>query len=69
MAGKSPVLSVRIVANADEAAKGFKQASGEVNKFEKDVAKSTGFTKDHLDKLAKYSAVAGGAVIASASRP
>lgn len=64
MAGKSPVLSVRIVANADEAAKGFKQASGEVNKFEKDVAKSTGFTKDHLDKLAKYSAVAGGAVIA-----
>lgn len=64
MAGKSPVLSVRIVANADGAAKGFKQASNEVNKFEKDVGKSAGFTKEHFDKLAKWSAVAGGAVIA-----
>ena len=63
MAGKSPVLSVRIVANADDAAKGFKQASGEVNKFEQDVNKSSGFTKQHLDKLAVASAATGAAFL------
>lgn len=64
MAGKSPVLSVRIVANSDDAAKGFKQASGEVNKFEQDVNKSSGFTKQHLDKLAVASAATGAAFLA-----
>lgn len=61
MAGKSAVLSVRIIADATKAAAGFKQASGDVEQFQKSTEARLATFGGHVDRAA---AVAGAAAAA-----
>lgn len=65
-AGKSAVLSVRIIADAAKAAAGFKAAESEVANFESKVTSKLGMTRDQIDKVAVASGAAAGAYAAFA---
>lgn len=60
-AGRSAVLSVRIVADAAKAAAGFKDAEREVDTFESKVTSKLGMTRDQIDKVAAASGAAAAA--------
>ena len=60
-AGKSAVLSVRIIADAAKAAAGFKEAEGEVASFESKVTSKLGMTREQIDKVAVASGAAAAA--------
>ena len=60
-AGKSAVLSVRIIADAAKAAAGFKAAESEVENFESKVTSKLGMTRDQIDKVAVASGAAAAA--------
>lgn len=64
MAGKSPVLSVRIIADAAKAAAGFSEAEKQVGGFESKLSKIGGV----VDKAAATATVAGGAYVAFAKQ-
>ena len=61
MAGKSAVLSVRIVADAAKAAAGFDDAERKVGSFQNAVEKKTGLTAQQIDKVAVASTAAAAA--------
>lgn len=61
MAGKSAVLSVRIVADAAKAAAGFKDAEKQVDSFEGKVEAKLGMTRSQIDKVAAASTAAAAA--------
>lgn len=61
MAGKTAILSVRIVADAAKAAAGFKDAEKQVDTFEGKVTKKLGLTTGQIDKVAAASGAAAAA--------
>ena len=61
MAGKSAILSVRIVADAAKAAAGFSDAERQVGSFQDAVEKKTGLTAAQIDKVAVASTAAAAA--------
>lgn len=61
MAGKSAVLSVRIIADAAKAAAGFKDAEKQVEGFESKVTSKLGMTREQIDKVAVASGAAAAA--------
>lgn len=61
MAGKSAVLSVRIIADAAKAAAGFQDAEKQVETFESKVTSKLGMTRDQIDKVAVASGAAAAA--------
>lgn len=61
MAGKSAVLSVRIIADAAKAAAGFNDAEREVASFESKVTSKLGMTREQIDKVAVASGAAAAA--------
>lgn len=61
MAGKSAVLSVRIVADAAKAAAGFSDAERQVESFESKVNSKLGMTTEQINKVAAASGAAAAA--------
>lgn len=61
MAGKTAILSVRIIADAAKAAAGFKDAEKQVDTFEGKVTKKLGMTTGQIDKVAAASGAAAAA--------
>lgn len=61
MAGKTAVLSVRIVTDAAKAAAGFRDAEKQVDTFEGKVTKKLGMTTGQIDKVAAASGAAAAA--------
>lgn len=61
MAGKSAVLSVRIVADAKQAAQGFREAEQQVDTFEGKVTSKLGASREQIDKVALASTAAAAA--------
>lgn len=61
MAGKSAILSVRIIADAAKAAAGFKDAEKQVEGFEAKVTSKLGMTREQIDKVAVASGAAAAA--------
>lgn len=57
-AGKSAVLSVRIIADAAKAAAGFKDAERQVETFESKVTSKLGMSREQIDKVAVASTAA-----------
>lgn len=66
MAGKSAILSVRIIADAAKAAAGFNDAEKQVGNFESKVTSKLGVTTEQIDKVALASTAAAGAYAAFA---
>lgn len=61
MAGRSAVLSVRIIADAAKAAEGFKDAEKQVESFESTVTSKLGMSREQIDKVAVASGAAAAA--------
>ncbi|CAB0733763.1 hypothetical protein FRC0087_01813 [Corynebacterium diphtheriae] len=68
MAGKSAILSVRIIADAAKAKAGFDEASDAVGKFEKKTGQKLANVQKHVDKVAGFATVAAGAWIGLAKQ-
>lgn len=66
MAGKSAVLSVRIIADASKAKTGLDQAAKSVGDFEKTTASKLDAAKGHINKIAGAATIAAGAYVAFA---
>lgn len=66
MAGKSAVLSVRIIADASKAKTGLDSAAKSVGDFEKTTASKLDAAKGHMNKVAGAATVASGAYVAFA---
>lgn len=68
MAGKSAILSVRIIADAAKAKAGFDEASDAVGKFEKKTGDKLAKVQKHVDKIAGVATVAAGAWVGLAKQ-
>ncbi|MBG9336920.1 hypothetical protein [Corynebacterium diphtheriae] len=68
MAGKSAILSVRIIADATKAKAGLDSAAKSVGDFEKSTGNKLAAAKGHIDKIAGAATVAGGAYAAFAKK-